>query len=587
MKPLRRLLGLSLFCLLVNHSQADELDLFILAGQSNAQGWTGDAAHYPPDTLDQSIPFFWVTPQHSSSKGKWTHLQVQGGRYEKGHFGPEVELARALKKHGHQPAIFKYTLGGTSIANDWQGPGDGKMYDQMVASLKAALSSLNAQGHVVKVRGFIWIQGESDAQTPAMAKAYKGRLRRLIDDVRNNVIGNPQLSVILGVDEQHPLVVKNPQVLEAQQQLADEIDNVVFTSMYGFEKADTTHLTPTGLKAQGKRLYLAASCHAFHPSSVAAAKPPVGRQQAYVDQGQGLFLHFGLETYLSMQDNDWLSSQWASPETPISVFNPTELDTDQWADAAVSAGMKFGVLTTKHHNGFALWDSALSTHDVASTAWYANEQAAGRSGDVVKRYVDSFRRRGLEVGLYFSIWDRVVGIEDGVTHLADGTPVVSYIKDQLSELLGTPGNRPYGEIQSLWFDGWGWEVTYPKLPYHEIRDHVRRISPNTVIINNDHLECYNSTDIISFEQDFDATSPLPYPYVERSWTIASDKTWFWNPDDSESQATRSLDLVANDIKALRQKGGLTLFNIGPDEKGQISEAYLSFLKGLGQAIQNQ
>ena len=78
---------------------AEEIDLFILAGQSNAQGWQGDAKHYPEDPkgYDASIPFYWVTPRHSSSGGEWTTLKAQGGRFEAGHFGLEVTFARALK----------------------------------------------------------------------------------------------------------------------------------------------------------------------------------------------------------------------------------------------------------------------------------------------------------------------------------------------------------------------------------------------------------------------------------------------------------------------------------------------------------
>lgn len=241
-------------------SIGEEIDLFILAGQSNAQGWMGDAAYYPADNdeLDQSIAFFWITPQHSSSNGQWTRLKPQGGRFKQGHFGPEISLARCLKNSGYQAAIFKYTLGSTSIARHWQGPGDGKLYDRMVAAFKKALSMLSARGHRVSVRGLVWIQGESDAETPAMAAAYKESLRVLIQDLRHHVISNPRLAVILGVDEQHPWVSKNPQVVKAQKILAQQDKRIVFTSMSGFEKADSTHLTPKGLAGHGRRI-----CAAF------------------------------------------------------------------------------------------------------------------------------------------------------------------------------------------------------------------------------------------------------------------------------------------------------------------------------------
>ncbi len=247
------------FSSLAHFSQAEEIDLFLLAGQSNAQGWMGDALYYPRDTnrLDRSIRFYWVTPWFSSSNGKWTTIQAQGGQFRSGHFGPEVTFARCLKEAGYNPAVFKYTLGSTSIAQDWRGPGDGGMYDQMVANFKRASELLRKQGHTIHARGFVWIQGESDAATRETADAYQARLRMLLDDLRRNVIRNPELTIILGVDEQHPYVVTHPQVVHAQQALAKEMKQVVFTSMIGLEKADPTHLTPKGLEEHGRRIFAA------------------------------------------------------------------------------------------------------------------------------------------------------------------------------------------------------------------------------------------------------------------------------------------------------------------------------------------
>lgn len=307
-------------------------------------------------------------------------------------------------------------------------------------------------------------------------------------------------------------------------------------------------------------------------------------QQQYVDQGQGMFLHFNMSTFVSGPGD--VNGQWADPGTSINTFNPTALDTDQWAATAKSAGMKFGVLTAKHHNGFALWDTALSNHDVASTNWHTGQ--AARTGDVVKRYADSFRNQGLGVGLYFSIWDRKAGVDNNVSQINNGVvnnkPIADYVKEQLTELLGTPGNRPYGQIEALWFDAYGWRVDYSTLPYNVIRDHVRAISPNTIIINNDHRESYNTTDIISFEQSFNPNAPLPYSYVERSWTIANDGTWFWNPPGTSTSQTKPVAKLADDINAMRANGGVTLLNLGPDATGRMHANYVTAATLLGKAV---
>jgi len=257
MKKLCLIFIVPLIC--INACFSEEIDLFILAGQSNAQGWQGDASYYPKDTkgLDKTIRFYWVTPGHSSSNGEWTTMKAQEGRFKKGHFGLEVTFARALKNAGYNPAIFKYSRGSTSLANNWKGPGDGKMYDRMVKEFRKALSLLRKKGHTVNMRCFIWIQGESDAKTPKMAQAYKTRLEALINDLRNNVTEQAELPVILGIDEQHPWVKNNSQVVEAQKALTEEYEHIAFTSMMGLKKADSTHLKPSGLEEHGKRIYAA------------------------------------------------------------------------------------------------------------------------------------------------------------------------------------------------------------------------------------------------------------------------------------------------------------------------------------------
>jgi exodeoxyribonuclease III len=255
MKPIKYLLFM-LLAPLLSGAQKD-IDVFIWAGQSNAQGWTGDAAEYPVDgrNLDQTILLNWTFVNNESSGGEWIAMQPQKGRYPRGHFGPEVSFAREMKIAGYHPAIFKYCLGSTGLARDWKAPGEGGIYDNMVADLEKAVSKLKSQGFTVTVRGFIWIQGESDGDSDEHANAYYASLKRLIDNLRNEVLRIPNLKIILGVDEQHPYMVDRPAVLNAQKQMAREDENITFTSMYGLEKADATHLTPAALVKHGIRLF--------------------------------------------------------------------------------------------------------------------------------------------------------------------------------------------------------------------------------------------------------------------------------------------------------------------------------------------
>ena len=238
-------------------SAQKNLDLFIWAGQSNAQGWMGDAAYYPEEgrELDESIRLNWTFVDYESSGGKWVKMQPQTGRFPEGHFGPEVSFGRELKKAGYNPAIFKYTKGATGLARDWKAPGQGGIYDRMVNDLKSAIDTLEKQGFEVSVRGLIWIQGETDAGSETTARDYYANLKQLIDDLRQNVLDEPNMKIIVGVDEQHPFVKERPVVVEAQQRLAKEDANIVYTTMLGLPKADATHLSPAGLVEHGKQIY--------------------------------------------------------------------------------------------------------------------------------------------------------------------------------------------------------------------------------------------------------------------------------------------------------------------------------------------
>lgn len=147
----------------------------------------------------------------------------------------------------------------------------------------------------------------------------------------------------------------------------------------------------------------------------------------------GMFIHYNTGTYHQ--------EQWAYPFHDPKDFQPSALDCNQWADAAVSAGMKYAVFTTKHHDGFCLWNSKTTSYDMGSTKY--------PKVDVVKEYVDAFRKKGLKVGLYFSVWDRHQGIEHGNINKINK----AIMFEQLSELLTN-----YGEVICLVIDGWGVSV---------------------------------------------------------------------------------------------------------------------------------
>jgi len=239
-----------------DHAGSKDLDLFIWAGQSNAQGTKGDGAQYPsdPKMLDNKIKLYYEYISNTHSNG-WIKMQAQDGIFTEGHFGAEVNFSRKLKEKGYNPAIFKYTKGSTSLNYDWKLPNKGGYYDSMITKLKKSIHDLEEMGYNVTIRGLIWIQGESDAGNYDSAKNYHSNLLSIINHFRNHVANNSRLPIILGVDEQHHNIVNQPLVLDAHHSIAENDNFIEFTSMFGLPKADGTHLTPQGLISHGLVIY--------------------------------------------------------------------------------------------------------------------------------------------------------------------------------------------------------------------------------------------------------------------------------------------------------------------------------------------
>jgi len=236
------------------HAQ-ETVDLIVWAGQSNAQGFRGDAAQYPEDVngLDGNVLFNYHNPQYSQGTN-WSNLGPQYGVFSQGHFGPEISFARRLLNLGINPAIFKHTQSATSLKEDWLGPGENGLYDQMAEQLLNSIDQLESEGFIVNPLAIVWIQGESDAKLKATKEEYGNALSALLSDLTNNVLKNPETLVVLGVDEQFPAVKDNPGVLNAFMSLAIENNRYRFSSMYGFPKDDYTHLTPEGLVFHGEHI---------------------------------------------------------------------------------------------------------------------------------------------------------------------------------------------------------------------------------------------------------------------------------------------------------------------------------------------
>jgi len=293
-------------------------------------------------------------------------------------------------------------------------------------------------------------------------------------------------------------------------------------------------------------------------SPAASAKPLTELQRDFVDLRFGMFLHFGILTY---------TGSWSKPNLDITQFNPTGLDPRQWADAAVAAKMKYGVLTTHHHDGFALWPSLASNFNVGHIPWRNGK------GDVVRAYVDAFRSRGLLPGLYYSIWDTTEDVSAG--HL---TPAkLAYVKTQLTELLTN-----YGPIPILIIDGWSWQMGHNAVAYQEIRALVKSLQPNCLLTDHAHLADPWDMDIVNFEEPRGGWSPVGNTYPaqqEQKVNATGGNDWFWAPDLGGLITVP--EVVTKHLQDLEPKWTNFLLNCPPNRDGKLPPAIVELLRDVG------
>jgi alpha-L-fucosidase len=284
-------------------------------------------------------------------------------------------------------------------------------------------------------------------------------------------------------------------------------------------------------------------------------------QRAYVDLRFGMFIHFGILTY---------TGSWAQGNLPIDMFNPTKLDPAQWADAAVAAKMKFGILTTKHHDGFALWPSSVGNFSVKNISWQ------GGQGDVVRAYVDAFRAKGLQPSLYFSLFDATQGIEGPETITR---AKIDLVKTQLRELLTN-----YGEIPILFIDGWSWKMGHLAVAYQEIHELVKSLQPNCLLADNTHLASPWDVDIVHFEEPQGVFAPAGNTYAAHQGQKINNSggnDWFWAPSIGNLMSVSSI--VDDHLEKLEPLWTNFVLNCPPNRDGLMDAAIVSRLAEVGAA----
>jgi alpha-L-fucosidase len=280
------------------------------------------------------------------------------------------------------------------------------------------------------------------------------------------------------------------------------------------------------------------------------------------EKGFGMFIHFNSATFQFCRDEgqDWAYGIIDNRNPGYHFFSPadftaTSIDFDQWADAALSAGCKFTVLTAKHHEGFALWPTRATDHSIAASPY---------PGDLVADYMEAMRRRGLVPGLYFSMLD----LHHNITEAGVSPSQKELIKQQLTELLSD-----YGEVPYLVIDGWNslWGgPRFSQLDYGEIAGHIKSQQPGTLIMNHS-CECsYDHTEVIFFENAAGQAIPKYFDGFGAAGNILT-RTWFWKESHPAAKLKSAAWAVEKKLRPMNRQGVTFLLNVSPNREGCIEE----------------
>jgi alpha-L-fucosidase len=332
----------------------------------------------------------------------------------------------------------------------------------------------------------------------------------------------------------------------------------------------------------------------------AAQIKPSARQWKWQQMEFYGFIHFTVNTFTD--------KEWGLGNEDPSIFNPTELDADQWVDVFKSAGMRGLILTCKHHDGFCLWPSRYTEHSVKNSPWRNGK------GDVVREVAEACRRGGIKFGIYLSPWDRHEPIY--------GTDEYNvFFKNQLRELL-----TQYGDIFCVWFDGAcgegpnGKRQVYDWEGYYSV---VRELQPEAVIsvcgpdvrwCGNEAGHCRTSewsvvpaylrdaekvqensqkeddglfaAKVNSRDDDLGSRKMIENA-DELIWYPAEVDTsirpgWFYH--SSEDDKVKSIETLLNIYYGSVGGNAALLLNIPPDRRGLIHETDAARLKGFGRII---
>ncbi|MCE9596168.1 MAG: alpha-L-fucosidase [Planctomycetes bacterium] len=311
---------------------------------------------------------------------------------------------------------------------------------------------------------------------------------------------------------------------------------------------------------------------------IPVAPVPSARQLAWSELEFCAFVHFNMNTFTG--------DEWGSGAEDPRLFAPTALDCRQWAATARDAGMKGIILTAKHHDGFCLWPSQFTEHDVAHSNWRDGH------GDVLRELSDACREFNLKFGVYLSPWDRNSAL------YGDSPKYNDYYANQLREVL-----THYGDVFEVWWDGACGEGPNGKTQVYDFERFtriVRELQPNAVIFSDvgPDVRWVGNENGFAGETCWSMISPAGYgrgatgppaemlnlglrdgtDWIAPECDVSIRPGWYYHADQDD--AVKSLETLEAIWYASVGRNGSLLLNLPVDRRGLVHEHDAARLKEL-------
>jgi alpha-L-fucosidase len=328
-------------------------------------------------------------------------------------------------------------------------------------------------------------------------------------------------------------------------------------------------------------------------ASVASAEtPPEEAQKWYREARFGMFLHWGVYSLLGkgewVMENDGMTVEEYEKLPPR--FNPIEYDPAEWVRIAQDAGMRYITITSKHHDGFAMWDSKVSEYDIVEGTPYGK--------DVLKALADECRKAGIKLFFYHSHldWHHPDYYPRGKTGRRTGRPesgefgrYLDYMDAQVRELA-----TGYGELGGFWFDGW-WDqhvneddksdrTTHVDWRLSRTYELIHSLQPQALIGNNHHVAPFEGEGFQMFERDLPGQNTFGYNTTEvgslpRETCDTMNRSWGFNASDRDFKSAK--ELVHYLVRAAGHDANL-LLNVGPTPEGTFPPEVVERLAAVGE-----